>query len=88
MLMLTARLPTIRSHYNWLDLLAFIFPLVASIVQLVNIKEGNPDRAVWLVSFSLVIVFFHMVQKVTRSSEAMTRHPLPCFLTQTIIFTF
>ncbi|KAF9338158.1 hypothetical protein BG006_009533 [Podila minutissima] len=36
----------LKSHYNWLDLLAFIFPLVASIVQLVNIKDGNPDRAV------------------------------------------
>ncbi|KAF9301046.1 hypothetical protein BGZ74_007204, partial [Mortierella antarctica] len=54
----------LKSHYNWLDLLAFIFPLVASIVQLVNIKEGNPDRAVWLVSFSLVIVFFHMVAEL------------------------
>ncbi|KAG0334512.1 hypothetical protein BG000_008286, partial [Podila horticola] len=54
----------LKSQYNWLDLLAFTFPLVASIFQLVNIKEGNPDRAVWLLSFSLVIVFLHMVAEL------------------------
>ncbi|KAG0035574.1 hypothetical protein BGZ81_005552 [Podila clonocystis] len=54
----------LKSQYNWLDLLAFIFPLVASVIQLVNIKQGNPDRAVCLLSFSLIIVFMHMVAEL------------------------
>ncbi|KAF9390665.1 hypothetical protein CPB97_008728 [Podila verticillata] len=52
------------SQYNWLDLLAFIFPLIASKIQLNNIDEDVPVRAGWLLSFSLIIVFLHMVAEL------------------------
>ncbi|KAF9393374.1 hypothetical protein CPC16_002165 [Podila verticillata] len=54
----------LKSQYNWLDLLAFIFPLIASKIQLDNINEGVHDRAGWLLSFSLIIVFLHMVAEL------------------------
>lgn len=53
----------LRSQYNWLDLLAFISPLIASKIQLDNIGEDVPVRAGWLLSFSLIIVFLHLVKR-------------------------
>ncbi|KAG0334511.1 hypothetical protein BG000_008285 [Podila horticola] len=58
----------LKSQYNVLDLLAFMFPLVASFIQLNNINENEPFRAGWILSFSLIIVFLHMLAelRVTR----------------------
>ncbi|KAG0030684.1 hypothetical protein BGZ82_007320 [Podila clonocystis] len=58
----------LKSQYNVLDLLAFTFPLVASVIQLYNINDNEPVRAGWLLSFSLIIVFLHMLAelRVTR----------------------
>ncbi|KAF9390666.1 hypothetical protein CPB97_008729 [Podila verticillata] len=54
----------LKSQYNWLDLLAFGLPLVASVFQVDNINKDDPDRAVCLLSFSLVIVFLHMLAEL------------------------
>ncbi|KAG9063127.1 hypothetical protein KI688_004727 [Linnemannia hyalina] len=51
----------LRSHYNIVDVAAFGIPLVASIQQLVLIcdqKESSNNRAL---SFSVLVVFFHML---------------------------
>ncbi|KAF9338157.1 hypothetical protein BG006_009532 [Podila minutissima] len=54
----------LKSQYNVLDLLAFTFPMAASFIQLDNINENNPLRAGWLLSFSLIIVFLHMLAEL------------------------
>ncbi|KAF9140196.1 hypothetical protein BGX30_006901 [Mortierella sp. GBA39] len=51
----------LRSHYNIADVAAFGIPLAASIQQLVLIygqKESSNNRAL---SFSVLVVFFHML---------------------------
>ncbi|KAF9361017.1 hypothetical protein BGX26_006569 [Mortierella sp. AD094] len=49
------------SRYNMMDLISFSVPMVASIEQLVIISQGNPNGNTRLLSFSVLIVFLHML---------------------------
>lgn len=55
----------VRSVYNYLDLAAFLLAMAASIYQLVNISRKDPNGAIWNLSFSIVIIFLHMVRGFT-----------------------
>lgn len=64
-----------RSHYNIVDVAAFGIPLAASIQQLVLIcaqEESSNNRAL---SFSVLLVFFHMV----RNSDPWSKKFRVCF---------
>ncbi|KAG0212496.1 hypothetical protein BGX28_006263 [Mortierella sp. GBA30] len=49
------------SHYNILDLLALCFPLMASTDQMVVVRRGSGNGNTRLLSFSVLIVFLHML---------------------------
>ncbi|KAF9282937.1 hypothetical protein BGZ74_002053 [Mortierella antarctica] len=53
-----------RSFYNALDLAAFLIPMAASINQLINISQKNLDGATWDLSFSIIIMFLHLVSEL------------------------
>ncbi|KAG0007492.1 hypothetical protein BGZ80_004599 [Entomortierella chlamydospora] len=50
-----------RSYYNGLDLIVFFVPMAASIDQIIVILQNDPNGNSRLLSFSIVIVFFHML---------------------------
>ncbi|KAG0039262.1 hypothetical protein BGZ82_008994 [Podila clonocystis] len=52
------------SFYNILDLAAFLVPLATSINQMINISQKNENGATWDLSFSIVIIFFHMISEL------------------------
>ncbi|KAF9968057.1 hypothetical protein BGZ70_006971 [Mortierella alpina] len=49
------------SGYNALDVLAYGFPLAASVDQLVAVHRGEPTGNTRIVSFSVLAVFLHML---------------------------
>lgn len=51
-----------RSFYNALDLAAFLIPMAASINQLINISQNNLNGATRDLSFSIIIIFLHLVK--------------------------
>ncbi|KAF9305155.1 hypothetical protein BGZ74_011169 [Mortierella antarctica] len=58
------RLSYFRSFYNYVDLLAFLVPLTASINQLKNISEKDPGGTAWDLSFSIIVIFLHMLSEL------------------------
>ncbi|KAG0030133.1 hypothetical protein BGZ81_003001 [Podila clonocystis] len=52
------------SFYNTLDLVAFLVPMATSINQMINISQKNENGATWDLSFSIVIIFFHMISEL------------------------
>ncbi|KAG0313579.1 hypothetical protein BGZ99_008730 [Dissophora globulifera] len=50
-----------RSPYNFLDLVAFLVPMAAAIDQIVVIVQNDPQGNVRILSFSVLIVSFHML---------------------------
>ncbi|KAG0043084.1 hypothetical protein BGZ83_011867 [Gryganskiella cystojenkinii] len=52
------------SLYNYLDLLAFLFPLATSMNQMMNISRQDPGGATWDLSFSIIIIFLHMISEL------------------------
>ncbi|KAF9959765.1 hypothetical protein BGZ65_000070 [Modicella reniformis] len=50
-----------RLSYNFLDMGAFCLPMVAGIQQLVVIYRGDSSGNIRLVSFSVLVVFIHML---------------------------
>lgn len=59
--------PVVRSSYNLLDLVAFVVPLAASIRQLVIIYKDDPHGSSRVLSFSVLIVFIHMVRHSSKA---------------------
>ncbi|KAF9325193.1 hypothetical protein BG006_011313 [Podila minutissima] len=58
------RLSYFRSFYNYTDLLAFLVPLTASINQLKNISEKDSGGTTWDLSFSIIVIFLHMLSEL------------------------
>ncbi|KAG0319100.1 hypothetical protein BGZ99_005283 [Dissophora globulifera] len=50
-----------RSTYNFLDLLAFLIPMAASIDQIVLIVHNDQNGDAHLLSFSVLIIFLHVL---------------------------
>ncbi|KAK3809495.1 MAG: hypothetical protein J3Q66DRAFT_71215 [Benniella sp.] len=50
-----------RSGYNFLDVLAFSFPLAASIRHLIVVQPGDVQDSTQILSFSVLAVFLHIV---------------------------
>ncbi|KAF9417760.1 hypothetical protein BGZ94_009869 [Podila epigama] len=53
-----------RSPYNYLDLLAFFIPMASSVNQLANILQENSSGTTWDLSFSVVVIFLHMLSEL------------------------
>ncbi|KAF9156447.1 hypothetical protein BG015_005171 [Linnemannia schmuckeri] len=51
---------SLKSHYNIVDVMAFGIPLAASIQQLILIYSGELSSNNRALSFSVLVVFFHM----------------------------
>ncbi|CAO3568804.1 unnamed protein product [Mortierella alpina] len=62
-----------RSKYNALDVLAFTLPLGASIDQLLDLTRTEPTENVRPLSFSVLIVFLHMLFEL-RINKSVCKH--------------
>ncbi|KAF9585645.1 hypothetical protein BGW38_001400 [Lunasporangiospora selenospora] len=62
--------PYFRSSYNYLDIIVYVFPLVASVHQLLNTVLDVQNAATWDFSFCAVLVPIHLVAELRVSEIA------------------
>ncbi|CAO3570194.1 unnamed protein product [Mortierella alpina] len=51
----------LSSPYNYADVATFAVPLAGSLLQLFNIQNGREDGQVYLLSFSVLLIFIHFL---------------------------
>ncbi|KAF9586719.1 hypothetical protein BGW38_007552 [Lunasporangiospora selenospora] len=62
-----------RSPYNTLDLVMYLYPLVTSVHQIVNIVRGEQDDVTADFSFCVMITFLHLLAEL-RVSETVCKY--------------
>ncbi|KAF9401702.1 hypothetical protein BGX21_000897 [Mortierella sp. AD011] len=62
-----------KSGYNFLDVFTFTLPLIASVDQIVVIYQKNPNGNTRLLSYSVLIVFLHMLFEL-RINESVCKY--------------
>jgi hypothetical protein len=57
---------SLRSVYNWMDIIVFTLPLAGSVCQILNITIEGADYNTSTLSFSVLFIFLHFVRKTIR----------------------